>query len=208
MPSKHLCFECKVIKPPRSHHCSVCNRCVDRFDSHSTWTNNCVGRQNAGYYFAFIFYTFVVLLLMGWLAFDSIAIKHCEIDRCIYESLCFYCDNLWVHDFVCYFDSIVCLSLMVPALYHTVIQCSNFCKNETTYERFTRKTRSAQQLTKHDSFVWEDLDDDLLLEDAPRRRGKQGCWANCGTMCCSKAVISQKDLMKLILKDMEYSLLE
>lgn len=77
VPSKHLCFECKVIKPPRSHHCSICNKCVDRFEAHSVWTNNCVGRQNAGYYFAFVFYVALVTLLMGWLAMDSIPIKHC-----------------------------------------------------------------------------------------------------------------------------------
>lgn len=121
VPSKHLCFECKVIKPPRSHHCSICNKCVDRFEAHSVWTNNCVGRQNAGYYFAFIFYVALVTLLMGWLAMDSIPIKHCEIDHCIYESLCFYCDNLYVHNLVCYFDMIVCFAFMIPAFYHTAI---------------------------------------------------------------------------------------
>ena len=38
-----LCPECEVIKTPRSRHCNLCNRCIDRFDHHCPWINNCVG---------------------------------------------------------------------------------------------------------------------------------------------------------------------
>ena len=42
---KSLCPECEVIRTPRSRHCYICKRCVDRFDHHCPWLNNCVGRR-------------------------------------------------------------------------------------------------------------------------------------------------------------------
>ena len=141
IPSKFLCLQCKVIRPPRSQHCNVCNKCVDRFEAHSVWTNSCVGRNNAGVYFAFIFYVWLNTFLLGWIAMASIPVIHCEKDHCVYAPLCFFCNVEPFHNFICYFDMIVCFGFMVPATYHLWIQCANFCKNESTYERFAKKNR-------------------------------------------------------------------
>jgi palmitoyltransferase len=52
-----LCPECEVIRTERSRHCNICNRCVERFDHHCPWINNCVGVRNHAFFFLYIAFT-------------------------------------------------------------------------------------------------------------------------------------------------------
>ena len=40
------CRRCRHFRPPRAHHCAVCNRCIAHLDHHCPWVNNCIGRDN------------------------------------------------------------------------------------------------------------------------------------------------------------------
>ncbi|QCE07920.1 probable protein S-acyltransferase 15 isoform X1 [Vigna unguiculata] len=50
------CDKCFVYKPPRTHHCRVCRRCILKMDHHCLWINNCVGYWNYKAFFVFVLY--------------------------------------------------------------------------------------------------------------------------------------------------------
>uniref|UniRef100_A0A7G3AM91 Palmitoyltransferase n=1 Tax=Lutzomyia longipalpis TaxID=7200 RepID=A0A7G3AM91_LUTLO len=65
-----ICKKCIAPKPPRTHHCSVCNRCILSMDHHCPWLNNCVGFGNHRYFFLYMVYTavgsiFIIVFGMG-----------------------------------------------------------------------------------------------------------------------------------------------
>lgn len=55
------CHLCNINTSSRkTKHCGICNKCVDRFDHHCKWLNNCVGHRN---YVAFILCVISALLI-------------------------------------------------------------------------------------------------------------------------------------------------
>lgn len=67
--ANHLCPECEVIRTERSRHCNICNRCVERFDHHCPWINNCVGARNHGFFYCYILITIIYIVLVLLLCF-------------------------------------------------------------------------------------------------------------------------------------------
>ncbi|CAH1969967.1 unnamed protein product [Acanthoscelides obtectus] len=65
-----ICKKCIAPKPPRTHHCSVCNRCILKMDHHCPWLNNCVGFRNHRYFFLYMVYTVLGVLFVIICGFD------------------------------------------------------------------------------------------------------------------------------------------
>eukprot|EP00297_Palpitomonas_bilix_P012418 CAMPEP_0113911418 /NCGR_PEP_ID=MMETSP0780_2-20120614/28199_1 /TAXON_ID=652834 /ORGANISM="Palpitomonas bilix" /LENGTH=311 /DNA_ID=CAMNT_0000907941 /DNA_START=300 /DNA_END=1233 /DNA_ORIENTATION=- /assembly_acc=CAM_ASM_000599 len=58
-PLPRFCKKCKVFKPNRAHHCSMCGECVLKMDHHCPWVGNCIGFFNYKYFVLFLFYVFI-----------------------------------------------------------------------------------------------------------------------------------------------------
>lgn len=57
--SVRFCEKCKVVKPDRTHHCSVCGECVLKMDHHCPWINNCVCFTNYKFFVLFLGYALI-----------------------------------------------------------------------------------------------------------------------------------------------------
>ncbi|XP_067631554.1 palmitoyltransferase ZDHHC20-B isoform X3 [Eurosta solidaginis] len=63
--SVRFCEKCKIIKPDRAHHCSVCGACVLKMDHHCPWVNNCVNFTNYKYFVLFLGYALLYCLYVA-----------------------------------------------------------------------------------------------------------------------------------------------
>ncbi|XP_036407698.1 protein S-acyltransferase 24-like [Megalops cyprinoides] len=53
-PLLRLCHTCHIVRPLRTKHCRVTNRCVEHFDHYCPYIYNAVGRRNRTYFLGFL----------------------------------------------------------------------------------------------------------------------------------------------------------
>lgn len=57
------CPNCFIRKIRTTKHCVICNKCIDMFDHHCVWVNNCIGRKNFKLFIVFLIFTLLNTLL-------------------------------------------------------------------------------------------------------------------------------------------------
>lgn len=114
-----FCGKCKIMRPPRAHHCSKCAHCSSRLDHHCAFLGTCVGARN---YKAFCLFLLHASILSAQVAFASYAYWYWGNgegrERHWTVSLFFWGENvaLWIGDvFVAAMLFIHCLLIAINA---------------------------------------------------------------------------------------------
>ena len=138
-----MCPDCLVLRTPRSRHCAICNRCVERFDHHCPWLNNCVGIRNHNSFM--IFLTTLSLCLMAIIASGiETLVAPCHIDEniCPLHELCIGCNIEYLRIIFIIVTFVITIFFLGPVLFLCSVQLRNFTLNKTSNERFARSART------------------------------------------------------------------
>lgn len=87
-----FCDKCRIVKPDRSHHCSVCRKCVLKMDHHCPWVNNCVSYSNYKYFILFLAYGLLMCIYVVATTGEYVA-KFWDVTS---DMVMFYINNIMV----------------------------------------------------------------------------------------------------------------
>ena len=145
-----ICPRCEILTTPRSVHCRICDKCVEGFDHHCPWINNCVGAKNRNVFFIFILTLTLVLVLNiePPITAAFLTTEEGDVDGPSYTPFCLLCqdEDVLLSVFTFSLVAFLCSSLIV-----TLILVDTFRKFVNDYAQIEEE--EGNQISQHEQPV-------------------------------------------------------
>lgn len=128
-----LCPDCNVIRTPRSRHCNLCNRWVERYDHHCPYINNWVGYRNHLFFTLFLFFVWTVLVFQ--IIITSMALTH-DFEYHPWGFMRGF-DSKVAFTWFAVVEYLICGFFVIPVFLLLVTHLINFMMYRTTHERYS-----------------------------------------------------------------------
>jgi len=120
------CYTCKIYRPPRTSHCSICDNCVERFDHHCPWVGNCIGKRNYRYFYIFL----ISLSILDVYIFVFSVINMVNLYQRNQRNLIEAVSDSWPSALIILITFFSMWSVVGLCGFHTYLTCFNVTTNE------------------------------------------------------------------------------
>ncbi|KAJ9529000.1 hypothetical protein QJQ45_007078 [Haematococcus lacustris] len=170
---------CHFYQPPRAHHCSVNDNCIERFDHHCPWVGTTIGKRNYRTFLLFIYVTTVFCCYVCGCCVAHLFVRHNQLveeDQAAGGTG----DGLWGRTVRDVIPALVVLAYAFLFFWFvgglSAFHCYLVATNQTTYENFRQEAAAVCHGGRHPRRYNND--------DRPNPYSR-GLWRNCADIWCT-----------------------
>lgn len=202
--------KCHVIRTPRSRHCNICDKWVERFDHHCPWINNWIGTRNHGAFLIFLIVTYLLLSVL----IIQLVLNFTAVEEEVLPTDIPYIDFIISEEIVrseLVYKTISLIMIIISSFFWILMnlllytQIMSFMLNQTMNERYGAKSKKNKELNSSNDKSIEAEDDRAILIQNVSIDSTLACknnskWSN---FCLMMKGSQSKDQYKLFIESMK-----